>query len=277
MPTLEAARGTMTAYLDTLLDRGPFARYFAEDVSLFIVGTEQEAHGAVAVEAAIRHLHEQAFDARPEFKSLIVDGERAALEADFVGRHKGEFFGKSATGKHVRVPYSVVYDLEGDRVKTLRIYMSMDGLLRQVESGSPPGADVLVRRYYEVCANAYSPDAAAAAMSEILSHDFVFHPPNNVAGHPGLERHRQWLVWHHDVLADQQFALEDVVVTGSRGATRWVLSGVHHAEFLGIPANGNRVAITGQDFFRLENGRVAELWRSFDIREIARQLAGQAG
>jgi steroid delta-isomerase-like uncharacterized protein len=273
MPTLEAARGTMTAYLDTLIDRGPFAQYFSEDVSLYLIGTDQEAHGPAAVEATIRYLHEQAFDAHPELKCLMVDGERAALEADFVGTHVGEFLGNSATGKHVRVPYSVVYDLEGDRVKTLRIYMSMDALLRQVVSGSPTPGEVLVRRYYEVCANAYSPDGAASTMSDILSQDFVFHPPNNVDGYPGLERHRQWLVWHHDVLAEQQFALEDVVVTENRAATRWALTGIHHADFLGIPANGHRVALTGQDFFRFENGKIAELWRSFDLRETARQLA----
>ena len=38
------------------------------------------------VEDLIRNTHEQAFDARPEFTSLIVDpdGRRSALEADFV-------------------------------------------------------------------------------------------------------------------------------------------------------------------------------------------------
>jgi|SRR5579859_1640314 len=144
MPTLEAARGTMTAYLDALIDRGPFAQYFSEDVSLYLIGTDQEAHGPAAVESTIRYLHEQAFDAHPEFKCLIVDGERSAVEADFVGTHVGEFFGNPATGKSVRVPYSVVYDLEGDHIKTLRIYISIDALLRQLEPDSPTRREALV-------------------------------------------------------------------------------------------------------------------------------------
>jgi hypothetical protein len=39
----------------------------------------------------------------------------ATLEADFVGRHVSEFAGKRATGTDIRVPYSVVYDLQGTR------------------------------------------------------------------------------------------------------------------------------------------------------------------
>jgi predicted ester cyclase len=123
----------MNAYLDALVERGSYAQYFTPNVSLYLMGTDQEAHGRDAVEATIRYLHEQAFDARPELKSLIVEGERSALEADFAGRHIGEFSGKAATGREVRVPYSVHYELEGDRIGTLRIYMPMDALLGQID------------------------------------------------------------------------------------------------------------------------------------------------
>jgi predicted ester cyclase len=82
----------------------------------------------------IRYLHEQAFDAHPQVKGLLVDGERAALEADFVGRHASEFAGKPATGKDIRVPYSVVYDLQGDQITALRIYLAMDEIVRQLEA-----------------------------------------------------------------------------------------------------------------------------------------------
>jgi predicted ester cyclase len=130
---IETARATMTMYLDALIARGQYGQYFASDATLQLMGTDQDAHGREAVEGMIRYLHEQAFDAHPELKSLLVDGERAALEADFVGRHVAEFAGKAPTGKEVRVPYSVVYDLEGDRIKALRIYMPLDALIRQLD------------------------------------------------------------------------------------------------------------------------------------------------
>src|SRR5712691_9528528 len=96
--------------------------------------SDQEAHGRDAVEGMIHYLHDQAFDAQPELKCLLVDGERAVVEVDFVARHIAEFAGRPATGKGVRVPYTVMYDLEGDRIKALRIYFSQDELLRQIDA-----------------------------------------------------------------------------------------------------------------------------------------------
>jgi len=133
MTVIETARSTMTAYADAVVARGAFGKFLAPGVSLHVMGTDQQAHGRDEVVGLIRYLHEQAFDAHPQIKSLLVDGERAAIEADFVGRHIAEFAGKPATGKEIRVPYSVVYDLEGEQITALRIYMTMDAILRQLD------------------------------------------------------------------------------------------------------------------------------------------------
>ena len=119
---VETGRATMEAYLEKLGRRGPFAEHFTDDVTLDVVGSGQSAQGRAAVEGMIRVFHEQLFDAKPEIKTLAVEGNRAALEADFVGQHTGEFAGIAATGRFVRVPYSVIYDLEGNQIKALRIY-----------------------------------------------------------------------------------------------------------------------------------------------------------
>jgi predicted ester cyclase len=130
MTVFDSSHATMDAYIQALLARGAFADYLAEDVTLDVVGSGQTGQGRPAVEGMIRYIHEQAFDARAEVKSLIVDGDRAALEADFVGRHIGEFAGIAATGRDLRVPYSVVYDLGGGRIKALRIYGLASDLVR---------------------------------------------------------------------------------------------------------------------------------------------------
>jgi predicted ester cyclase len=122
MTVIDTGRATMDAYLETLLSRGTFADYFADDVVMEVVGSGQTARGKAAVEGMIRYLHEQAFDGAAELKGLLVDGDRAALEADFVGRHIGEFAGIAATGRDIRVPYSVHYSLANGRITALRIY-----------------------------------------------------------------------------------------------------------------------------------------------------------
>jgi predicted ester cyclase len=67
-------------------------------------------------------------------KNLFVDDGKAALEADFVGVHIAEFAGIQPAGREVRVPYSVIYDLRGDKISALRIYFPMGLLIEQLTS-----------------------------------------------------------------------------------------------------------------------------------------------
>lgn len=77
---------------------------------------------------------ERAFNARIEVKNLLVDDDKAAVEADFAGTHIGEFTGLAPTGRTVRVSYSVLYDLRGDQISELRIYFPMSVLMEQLTS-----------------------------------------------------------------------------------------------------------------------------------------------
>jgi predicted ester cyclase len=130
--SVENTQRTMEAYIEDLVGGGPYKRHFSDDVVVALVGTDQGAEGPDAAEAWINYLHQQAFEARPELKNMIIGDDKAAAELDFVGKHVGEFGGIAATGREVRVPYSVVYDLEGEKIKELRIYLSMDVLLEQL-------------------------------------------------------------------------------------------------------------------------------------------------
>jgi predicted ester cyclase len=131
MTITESGQTTMDAYLQALATRGSFADFFTDDVTLDMVGAGLSAQGRAQVEDFIRYAHEQAFDGRPELKSLIVDpdGGRSAIEADFVGRHTAEFAGIPATGRDVRVPYSVHYDLTNGGISVLCIYGLAEGLV----------------------------------------------------------------------------------------------------------------------------------------------------
>jgi predicted ester cyclase len=134
----EQIRETVQKYLEVLLARGEYGRFFDDDIEFALMGTDQQTRGAQAAEQTIRFLHETAFDAEPELTKLVVDDGGAAAEALFVGTHTGDFSGVSATGNPVRVPYSVFYDVEADKIKALRIYMPMDQLLAQIGGATEP-------------------------------------------------------------------------------------------------------------------------------------------
>jgi steroid delta-isomerase-like uncharacterized protein len=131
--SVEATSATMRSYLDALLARDGFANYFTEDVTWSTVGAGQELQGRDPVRDFLTWMHTQAFDAHPKIKTLVVGDGQAALEADFVGTHTGEFLGVPATGRSVQVPYCVVYDLRKDKIAALRAYIPMELLAQQLK------------------------------------------------------------------------------------------------------------------------------------------------
>jgi predicted ester cyclase len=127
-------RQVMQGYLDALARRGDFPAYFTDDVIASFEGTGQAAVGLDRAGRLIRSVHENAFDARVELKNLLAGEGKAAIEADFAGTHTGEFAGIGPTGRAVRVPYSAVYDLRGNKISGLRIYLPISLLIQQLTS-----------------------------------------------------------------------------------------------------------------------------------------------
>jgi steroid delta-isomerase-like uncharacterized protein len=130
--TLEATAETMRSYLDAFLARGNFADYYTDEVTWTTVGADQELQGRQPVRDFLIWMHTQAFDAHPKVKTLVVGDGQAALEADFIGTHTGEFLGIPPTGKSVQVPYCVIYDLQDGRIAALRAYIPMDLFAQQL-------------------------------------------------------------------------------------------------------------------------------------------------
>jgi steroid delta-isomerase-like uncharacterized protein len=104
----------------------------AEDVVFTHMATGAEHHGPDGVRRMLDYMYRQAFEATAETRTRLCGESQAVLEGEFVGRHTGEFAGVPATGRSVRVPLCVVYDLEGDRIKRARVYLEMPVLMRQI-------------------------------------------------------------------------------------------------------------------------------------------------
>jgi predicted ester cyclase len=130
--SIETTADAMNAYWAALEERGDYGRYLTDDVTFAIEGTDQKASGRNDVVQMIRWFHEQAFDAAPELKNLVIGDGSTAAEADFVGKHIGEFGGIAATGRSVRVPYAVLYDFDDGKISSVRLYMALDMIAQQL-------------------------------------------------------------------------------------------------------------------------------------------------
>jgi steroid delta-isomerase-like uncharacterized protein len=128
--SVESTRETMLRYFNS---EHSDVSMMAEDVVFTIMATGQEHHGRDAVLGMLNYFYHIAFDAAAESTRAMLFGEsNAMVEGDFVGKHIGEFAGIPATGKDVRVPICVVYDLADDQIKRGRVYFEMPALLQQL-------------------------------------------------------------------------------------------------------------------------------------------------
>ncbi len=64
----------------------------------------------------------------------------------------------------------------------------------------------------------------------------------------------------------------EVFSHGDLVEVRWTASGVHTGELLGFPPTGCKIILTGNDLFRIENGKIAELWQETDLLDLFTQL-----
>jgi steroid delta-isomerase-like uncharacterized protein len=127
--SVESTRETITKYVNS---KHSDVSMMADDVIFTLMATGEEHRGPEGVLQMLNYFYHIAFDADAVTRNTIFADGKAVLEADFVGRHIGEFAGISATNKQVRVPLCVVYDVENHQIKHGRVYFEMPVLLRQL-------------------------------------------------------------------------------------------------------------------------------------------------
>jgi len=104
----------------------------ADDVVFINMATGQETSTPQGVLAMLNYFYRIAFDADADTKNMMFEDGKALVEGYFIGKHIGEFAGIPATGKEVRVPLLVIYDLENDKIKQARIYLEMPVMMAQL-------------------------------------------------------------------------------------------------------------------------------------------------
>ena len=134
-----ATRETIARYLDS---GHADLSMMADDVIFTTMSTGEEHIGLDAVRRMLDRMYRVAFDAHATVRTLVCETDHAVLEALFVGRHIGMFAGHGASGREVRVPLCVVYDLAGGKIRRARVYLETPVLLAQIA----PAADNASRK-----------------------------------------------------------------------------------------------------------------------------------
>jgi predicted ester cyclase len=53
---------------------------------------------------------------------------------------------------------------------------------------------------------------------------------------------------------------------------RFTARGIHKGDFMSLPATGKPVTMTGIEIFRIENGKIVELWGEVNLLGLMQQL-----
>ena len=127
--SIESTRDVMMRYFNAQHDD---VSMMAKDVVFTVMATGEQYRGPEAVMGMLTYFYHIAFDATATTRTLLFGEHNAMVEGDFVGKHIGDFAGIPATGKDVKVPLCVVYDLENEQITQGRVYFEMPALMQQL-------------------------------------------------------------------------------------------------------------------------------------------------
>lgn len=124
----------------------------------------------------------------------------------------------------------------------------------------------IVRRFFEVGPS--KGDLAAA--DELLAPNFALHTP--LPSPSGIQGMNDVITACRAAFEHLDVTVEDMVAEGDLVAARFTARGVHKGAFMGFEPVGKSVTITGIEIFRVEKGKIAELWGEANLLGVMGQL-----
>jgi predicted ester cyclase len=143
-----------------------------------------------------------------------------------------------------------------------------------------PSADTelshaVVKRFFEQVLRGHGLDVLA----EIASPNILIHPTAMPceASFYGSDGACCWLRGQWKTFPDLIVTDTLMVKRGDIVAVRWTAQGTSRGNFLMLPPTGNPVEYTGMSMYRIEDGKIAEVWDTRDTLGIMRQLDPNMG
>ena len=119
--------------------------------------------------------------------------------------------------------------------------------------------------------------SAQNLLTGYIAENYHDHDPANEQDTMGMDAMRRDIgMWRGGF--DFTFDIEDQISQGDRVSTRWTWRGTQTGEFMGLPATGKNVVMTGATLFRCnEEGKIVEGWWQYDRLGLMAQLGALEG
>src|SRR5215216_3859474 len=125
---------------------------------------------------------------------------------------------------------------------------------------------LLARRYFEQILNGGNFSVA----EKVLASGFIFRNPPIVTH--GINEFTTAIATVRAGFPDLHFTIHDEIAEADKVVIRWTVTGTQRGDFLGHPASGKTIDVTGINIFRIAGERVQEIWVNMDRLGEAVQL-----
>jgi steroid delta-isomerase-like uncharacterized protein len=107
---------------------------------------------------------------------------------------------------------------------------------------------------------------------ELFAPNYVGHDPASPEDIRGPEGVKEFASMYRNAFPDVLMSVEDQVAEGDKVVTRWIASGTHQGDMMGIAPTGNRVTVAGTSIERIVNGKIEETWDNYDALGMMEQI-----
>ncbi len=114
-------------------------------------------------------------------------------------------------------------------------------------------------------------EASMALLEELYAPDYIYHGPG-AFGDADLAATKQMLHAFFTAFPEQRVTVEDLIAEGDKVVSRYTFRATHRGEFMGIPATGKAVTVSGIMISRFADGKWVEDWDSPDALSLMQQL-----
>ena len=107
---------------------------------------------------------------------------------------------------------------------------------------------------------------------ELIAPNYIGHDPVSPEDVHGPEGVKEFAGMYRNAFPDVQMSVEDQIAEGDMVATRWIASGTHQGDMMGIAPSGNRVTVSGTSIERIVDGKIEETWDNYDALGMMQQI-----
>jgi steroid delta-isomerase-like uncharacterized protein len=126
--------------------------------------------------------------------------------------------------------------------------------------------EALVRRFFGDFCNGRRADLA----DELIADDYVSYGPQAPpARGPDELRDRVGL---YQEAVDGHWEVKEMLSVGDKVVARWIGSGTHRGELMGVDPTGKPISVDAISIFRVADGKIAEEWTVWDALGLLQQV-----